>query len=197
MKLFKYILILSNFFVLTSCEVSNQVKQMKNFSKNKFRLVTVDSVKIAGVSLMNVKKLSDLSLSETAVIAGSLTFGTSPLNADLVIETKNNSNEIAAINELEWRLYLDNNEIANGITTKKIVVPVGDSVIFRLPINADVRKLLSKEQRKSITNLALGLADLSNNPTRMVVKIKPTFNVAGIKIKYPKYINLTKNFNED
>jgi hypothetical protein len=196
MKISSLLLIAFAILVSIGCGVNKQVQQMKSFGKNEFRLLSVDSTTLAGVDVQHVNQLSDLSTVDKARILASFASGTVPLYTSLLIETRNKSSEENALNKLEWKLLLDGNEIANGISNERIIVPADSTVAFRLPVNSDVRKLLKKDERDAVINLALGLADLSRNPARITVKVKPTFIVAGKEVKYPGFVNIDKELNK-
>jgi hypothetical protein len=184
-------------FAVAGCGVSRQVQEMKNFGKSKFRLVSVDSTKLAGVNVRNVNQVSDISLEDKARIVAAYAAGSLPLYAKLNLEAKNTTSQSASMNEFDWIMLLDGEEVATGTSHEQITLPADStvSVPFSLPVNTDVRKLASKGPRGAITNISLGLVDLSRNPTRLTLKIKPTIMLGNTPVKYPGYVTVNKEFN--
>lgn len=167
---------------------------MKNFGKSKFRLLSVDSTTLAGVDVSHINQASDISLSDKAWIVAAYTAGSLPLYAKLNLEAKNTTSETASMSEFDWIVMLDGEEVAKGTSYKKIILPADRtvSVPFPLPVNTDVRRVASKGPRDAIANLALGLVDLSRNPTRLSLKITPTIMLGNTPVKYPVTSQLTK-----
>ncbi|MEJ7829705.1 MAG: hypothetical protein WKF91_15960 [Segetibacter sp.] len=181
------------------CGASRLVQEMKNFSKSKFRLLSVDSTTLAGVDVRRVSQASDISLADKARIVAAYAAGALPLYATLNLEAKNTTSEPASMSSFDWIMLLDGNEVATGTSRERIVLPADStvSVPFSLPVNTDVRRLASKGPRDAIANLVLGLVDLSRNPTRLSLKIKPTIMIGSRSFKYPGYVTLTKEFNSN
>lgn len=170
---------------------------MKNFGKSKFRLLSVDSTTLAGVDVRKVNQASDISLEDKARIIAAYAAGALPLYAKLNLEAKNTTSKPASMNSFDWIMLLDGDEVATGTSHQQIVLPADStiSVPFSLPVNTDLRRLASKGPRNAIANLALGLVDLSRNPTRLYLKIRPTIMIGSRSFKYPGYVTVTKDFN--
>ncbi len=176
---------------LQSCDV---LQQMATFTKCEFKMNSLTDTKLAGVNIQNKSSFSDLTFTDAANVTKTLLGGELPLTFNLNIEAKNPNPATAAMQKMNWILYIDDNEITQGLLDQPINIPPGETTNIPLAIKLDLKKLLNNKTRNSLLNFAFNLADAGGYPTRVKLAIKPTINVAGIPIEYPGYFNLKKEF---
>lgn len=180
--------------ILSSCGVLDQTKGMKNFAKCSFRIRDVQDLNLAGVNVQNIQDFSDLNFSETAKITTAALSGQLPLSFTLNVEIQNPNETEAMMNEMDWILFIDDNEIVEGSFDKKINVGPGGITVVPVPLDLDLLKLLTGESSQSVMNFGLNLSGNSGSPSRMKLKIKPSVYVSGKKIAYPGYISIEDEF---
>ena len=70
----------------------------------------------------------------------------------------------------------------------------GSTTVIPLRLTTDLVRILNKDSRAAIFNFGLNLADASNRPTRVTLKVKPTIMVGVMEIQYPGYISVKHDF---
>jgi hypothetical protein len=172
-----------------------QVKQLTNLLNCDFRVSSVDNINMAGIDVQKIKTFTDLKFTDGAKLLAAVAQGTLPLNLTVNIEAKNPNTQMAALNKLDWILLIDDIEMANGSTTKRVEVPPNNGTgIFPIQMTSDLTKVLSGQSAKSIVNFGLNLAGYGSRPTRIAVKAKPTILVGGAAIMYPGYITIKSEY---
>ncbi|MCS6988194.1 MAG: LEA type 2 family protein [Chloroherpetonaceae bacterium] len=181
--------------VVSGCSVIRQIQEMKNFARCEFRLATVENLTLAGINVQRVKSARDLSIADAARFAMALSQSMLPLNFTLNVDVKNPNAETASLNRMEWRLFIDDIELLNGVVENKVSV-AGNGGVSTLPLqlSVDLKKALSGRSGEAIGNFALNLAGEGNRPTRFMLRIKPTIDVLGYPIEYPDYFDVRTEF---
>lgn len=191
----KLIISLLTIFLINGCDLSRQISEMTAFSKCDFRLYTVEGMELSGVGIQNIKTYSDLSLLEIAKIGSAFAKGVVPLSFTLNVQVKNPNSATAAMNNMEWILFIDDIEILEGKSEQRTEIPPNGGIAnIPLQISADLMKVLTVESAEAISNFAFNLTGQGNRPTRIMLKIKPTIMVGGIPITYPGYISVRNEF---
>ncbi len=192
------ILVLIVIIAIFSCDVLQQASELHTFTKCKFRLKSVDDITLAGINIQDKESFSDLTLSDAAKVTQTLLGGSLPLSFTLNIEGKNPNNKKAALNKLDWILFIDDIEMTSGTNSERVEIPANNGTgILPLFINIDLKKVLSKETQSSLLNFGFNLAGGGGKPTRIMVKAKPTVYITGQPIKYPGYIKIREEFSSD
>lgn len=181
--------------VVEGCSVLRQLQEMKNFARCEFRLSTVENITLAGINVQRIQSTRDLTLMDGARFALALTQSQLPLNLTLNVEVKNPNAEMASLNRLEWRLFIDDVELLKSIVEEKVSI-AGNGSVSTLPlrVSVDLKKALSGRSGEAIGNFALNLAGEGNTPTRFMLRIKPTIDVLGVPIEYPDYFDVKMEF---
>ncbi len=179
-----------------SCDVLQEVQKVATLSKCDFRLQSVDQLKLAGINVQNVNKLSDLSLIDAGKLTAALASGSLPLSFTLNVEAKNPNAAQAGLTKLDWILYIDNIEMTRGIVEKSFTIP-GNNGIAVIPVtmSVDLKQVLSGKSADAILNFGLNLAGAGSKPTRFTMKLQPTINVASYPLTYLGYITIGTEYS--
>ncbi len=184
-------------FVVSACDVVNNLSSMYNFTKCDFRLSSIDNVRLAGVNVQNVTNLSSLSILDAARITTAYATNQLPLSFNLNVEVKNPNKEKAVMNGMEWILLIDNIEMTRGNLNQRVeVMPNNQSAIMPLTLSFDLKKVLSGKSADAVANFGMNLAGQGNKPSRIALKAKPSVVVGGITIPYPDYITIQNDFGK-
>ncbi|MCF0074756.1 hypothetical protein LZD49_29995 [Dyadobacter sp. CY261] len=184
--------------IMTGCGVSRQVSEAKVFGDCKYNIASVDSVYLAGIDIRefrNIKSFSDFDLVRYPGLAMGLLRKNVPLNLRVNVDITNPTRKRAAINQLEYRVLLSESEIFNGYLSQLIEVLPGTTPT-RVPVSLQTNayQLISNDQtRDQFINMILALTGKSDaKPTKFVVKVRPTLDIAGKQVNYPGYITFEK-----
>ena len=179
-----------------SCDVLQQAQQMATLAKCDFRLKTVENTSLAGVNIQRIQHMSDVKLMDAAKITSAYAGQSFPLTFTLNVEARNPNAGTAAMQRLDWILYIDNIEMAAGTNTQAISIPGNQgTAIVPLLISTDLKKSLSGKSGDAILNFGFNMAGAGNAPTRITLKAKPTITIGGFQVAYPGYISVSKEFS--
>jgi len=182
--------------LITGCEILDQARQVAMLSKCEFKLKTVDQLRLAGVNIQQVKKLTDLNMMDAAKItAAAVSGGSLPLNFTLNVEARNPNEAAAGLTKLEWILFIDDIQMVSGVNEQRVQIPGnGGTGIIPLTIGIDLKQALKGKSGDAIANFGLNLAGAGNKPTRITLKAKPTIMVGSQAIAYPGYLTIQNEF---
>jgi hypothetical protein len=177
-----------------SCDI---LKQMVTFTKCEFKMNSLSNARLADIMVQNKKSFSDLTISDAANVTKSLIGGKLPLTFDLNIEVKNPNTTPASMQKMEWRVFLDDIQITEGVMDQKVSIQPGASQIIPLSVAVDLKKVFNNETKNALINLGLNLTDAGGYPTRVRLDIRPTVYVGSFALAYPGYFSLKKEFGSN
>ncbi|MBW3128503.1 LEA type 2 family protein [Hymenobacter profundi] len=180
----------------TGCGISEQVQQAKAFENAQIRLASVQQATVAGIDIMQIRQLSDLSTVDKARLAAAYAAGNLPLRMLVNLEIRNPNAEMAALNELDYIALIDGKQVAKGRSTQRIeVAPNGGTTLAPITVESNLREALREESGEALADLVLGFADRDRQPVRLTMRVRPTFVTNnGRRITPAGYINLSKEF---
>jgi hypothetical protein len=176
---------------IQSCDI---LQQMVTFTKCEFKMNSLTDTRLVGVDIQNKHSFSDLSFMDAANATKTFLSGELPLSFNLNIATKNPNASTAAMQKMEWIVYIDDIKMTTGIVDQPISIPPGETRNLPIMVKLDLKKILNNKTKSALLNFGFNLADAGNYPTRVRLDIKPTIDVAGIPIEYPGYFSLKKEF---
>lgn len=179
------------------CGVARQVQEAKNFAKCEFKIKSVEGTRLGDVKIHNIKSFKDLSLKKATEIAKVLSSDNVPLSFTLNLQAKNPNTETAAMNKLEWILFIDEYEMVAGALNQKVEVAGGQISELPIAISTNLKEALKGKSRDAIANLAFNVAGQGDNPTHILLKVKPSIEIAGYTVQYPGYIDVKMEFTAE
>ena len=192
------ILFFISFFTLwsISCGVVRQAKQMSNLVNCDFRVLNVQNIYLAGVSIQNIQDIKNLGFTDAARIMTAVAGKSLPLKFLLNLEGKNPNSDAAGMNLLDWILFIDNIQMASGRVTESFVIPPNNgTTTIPIQVSLDLKQILKGKSLEAIANFAFNLSGAGNRPTRITVKVKPTIMIGQSPLKYPGYITINTDFS--
>jgi LEA14-like dessication related protein len=198
-KIISIAIILISLTIVSGCEILDQARQVAMLSKCEFKLSSVDQLRLAGVNIQQVKKLSDLNMMDAAKItAAAMSGGSLPLNFTLNVEARNPNAGTAGLTKLDWILFIDDIQMVSGVNEQRIQIPGnGGTGILPLTIGIDLKEALKGKSGDAIANFGLNLAGAGNTPTRITLKARPTIMVGSQYIPYPGYLTIQNEFTSN
>ncbi len=191
----KYLLMLLVFVGVSSCEVLQQAAELGNFNKCKFRLHTINDLRIAGIDIQEKKSISDLNFFDAARLTAALASNELPLEFILNVQVKNPNQNQAAMNRFVWQLYIDETQVTEGVLTQRIEIPPNETGNLPLLLSVNLKEIFTKESGNSLLNMVFNLVGSANEPTNIILRAKPTILVANREIVYPGFITIKNEFN--
>jgi hypothetical protein len=193
----KTIIRLSIFAFAALIPACQTIRELKALAKCDFRVKDIGTLDLNGMNLLKVESFTDLSLADGAKLFKAYNAGSLPLNITFNLEVRNNHDKLAALEQLDWILEVDKQNMVNGTSNQRFAVaPGGGMSVLPLSTALDLRKVLGKESLESVMKVIAGIKGQNEAETRIRLKIKPRFRIAGALLGYPGFIKVGKTFEE-
>jgi LEA14-like dessication related protein len=177
---------------LFGCGVNKQAQQIKALEKCTYRVVSASNISVAGTDVKRLMNNQDINLGSLPALAFGLLRKDVPLRAMINMEIANPAGNLAAINQFEYKVLINNQELAEGFVDRQISIAAGQSVVVPVAVNVNVYQFISNNRVMSEISDFLRGGDRKGLVT---LKIKPSIMVGGTLIKYPGYITIDKEFS--
>ena len=185
--------------LFSACRSLNgQVDQIKALEKCKYEVSSVDSIYAANVNIRDIRGKEITDLLKAPRLALAIMRKNVPLKARVNLVINNPTNQLAAINQFEYKILIKTRELAGGFVNQKISIsPNGGTTTIPIQINSNVYHILSDDKAMdAITDFLIGSDDNDKERKGMVtIKIKPTLDFGNRQITYPGYITIDKEIS--
>ena len=178
--------------VLSACGISRQTREIKAFEGCTFRVASAQKIIVAGTDVRKVINDGSFDLGTLPGLALGLLNKNIPLKANISLEITNPQQEVAAINQFEYRILVGNEEIAYGLVDRAITVNPGQQLTIPLDINSNIYALVSNPDIFSAITRAVKQRKGAESLGVLTLKLKPTIMFGGGAYKYPGYITISK-----
>jgi len=192
-KLYKpFLAVILTAFAFMNFGCSGVMDAITNIQRLQFKLDRVTSMKVANVPLSNFSSISSIGVLDAANLLAAFTSGKLPVSFTLNVLAKNPNDgtggtkqSSAVIENLAWRLFIDNNETINGNVGNISVPGVGTSINIPIGMSFDLLKFFTNGSYTDLINLALALGGQNGSSSRVTLKVKPTVRTVIGPITYP------------
>ena len=193
------ILFIASLVLIAGCSAVKQLSDaLENLRRIQFKIAGVSNFRVAGIDILNKKKISDFSASEALKLTNS--FSSKKLISDFILNvdaknpnngtTQNSSNTTALITNFDWRLLIDDTPTVNGNIASPVSVPgKGQTVVIPLSVNLDLYEFFGNAGYDRVINLALAIAG-EGGSSRIKLDAKPTVRIGSFPITYPGRITI-------
>jgi len=185
--------LLTSILIMSSCGIKDQKKELESLAKCKFEIESIKEFNIAGTPIERLIKNGNLDIARVPNIAIAALQKKIPLDAIINVQISNPTANTTTINEFDYIILLENQELANGTVDKQITIAANTNSVVPVQIKGEVYNLIFGND-SVLLNFILG-----DNATKanFTIKVKPTFTIAGQKIKYPGYITINKQVTRE
>ncbi|MBB6274908.1 hypothetical protein HDF26_005394 [Pedobacter cryoconitis] len=190
----KILLVFLTVITVMGCGVNKQAQQIKALENCKYKIVSAENLSVAGADVKKIISGQDLNLASLPALAFGLLRRDVPFRARLNMEISNPSGILAAINQFEYKILINKQELANGFVNQQVSIPAGQSVVVPVDLNVNVYQFISNEKVMSeISDFLRGGANGGAERKGLVtLKIRPSIMVGGVLVKYPGFISIDK-----
>ncbi|WP_316832895.1 hypothetical protein [Pedobacter aquatilis] len=181
---------------ITGCGINQQAQQIKALEACTYKVKNVNQITLAGADLAKLINQQDFNLASLPGVALGLLRKDIPLRANLNLEITNPSGNLAAINQFEYKILVNNTDLAEGLVNQAVSIPQGQTVTVPVQMGSNIYSLISNgnvlndvikaAQKGSKSDEKLGL---------LTIKIKPTIMIGNTPVKYPGYITINKDIS--
>ena len=193
----KVVLIFFVVSIITSCGIVRQSKEFKTLSRCEFRIYSIDDISLAGIRINDQKSMNDFDFGDFAKLTTSMASGELPLKFDVNIQIRNPNDAKAALNELEWILLIDEEEITRGDLKKRVEINPQSTKTVPVKIDLNILDVLTGGSANALINFAMNLNGQSDKASKVTLKVKPTIYIAGKAVAYTGWIEIDTGFSAD
>lgn len=178
---------------LWSCGINKQAQQIKALEKCTYKIASADQITIAGTDVQRILEKENINLGSLPGLALGFLRKDIPMRAKLNLEITNPTGDLASINEFEYKILINQAEIATGFVNQQVTVEPGQSTIVPVDINANVFPFLSNSKvMDEVARFFKASQSGAEQKGIVTLKIKPSFMVGNSLVKYPGFITIDK-----
>ncbi len=190
-KIISLLLLIS---IFASCGIVRQSKEIKALSRCEFMIFSVEDVRLAGINMDQQQSMNDFNFMDFAKITTAMASGDLPLKFNLKLEINNPNEAKAALNELEWILLIDDEEITQGDLKKRVEINPFSTKTVPVIISLNLLEVLSGRSANALINFAMNLSGQSDKASKVTLKAKPTIYISGKAVAYPGWIEIDTGY---
>lgn len=190
----KILLLCLTAIVISSCGINKQTRQIKALEKCTYRITSADQITLGGADVKKMISNQEINLASLPGLALGLLRKDVPLRARLNLEVKNPTGDDAAINEFEYKILINRQELATGFVNKAMNIAAGQSSIAPVDMEVNVYPFISNSKVMGEINDFIK-SGKNGGPERkgiLTLKIRPSVRVGGTLVKYPGFITIDK-----
>ena len=178
------------------CGVNKQAQQIAALEKCTYKLVSAEQVTIGGTNITNLVNLENLNIASLPGLALGLLTQDVPLKAKLNLEIKNPTTTAAAINDFEYKVLVNNQELATGLVNQLVDVQPGGTTVVPVDVNLNAYRFISnKKVMQELATFFQSRTDSVERKGLLTLKIRPSIKVAGALVKYPGFFTIDKEIS--
>lgn len=189
--------LLAAVFMFQSCaSMTDFASILAQLQRLKFKLGSVESFSLAGISLGNKASLNDFSVQDGLKLAQ--LFGSKKLPVEFTLNviainpndgTAGKVKSGATLSGLSARLLIDGQPTVYGDIDSPIEIPgTGQETIFPLRLSLDLYEFFGHQGLDKLLQLALAIGGRSGSSSRLALDIQPKVVTPFGEIKYPERI---------
>lgn len=156
-----------------------------------FALDGVANGRLAGVEIGRFRNASNLSPLEIGRITVALARRDVPLDFTVNVRASNPAENAttASMVRMAWTLLLDDKETISGVIDTVVALPPGQPTMIPLRMRLNLAEFVDGPA-EDLVNLALSVAGLDADPTRVTLRALPTVDTPIGPIRYPAPITI-------
>ena len=183
-------------FTLAGCGINKQTQQIKALEKCTYKILSATQITVAGADVQRLIQTQDINLASLPGLALGLLRKDIPLRGKLNMQISNPTSSDAAINEFEYKILVNNQEIATGFVNQLVDVRAGQNTTVPVDVNINVYQFVSNGKIMSdITRFLQAGSGTNEQKGLLTLKIKPSIKIGNSLVKYPGFITIDKEIS--
>jgi hypothetical protein len=177
----------------SSCGVSRKISLLEQCQYN---IKSADSVYFAGRDITRQIKTGTFDLGSIPELTIGLLRKDIPLKARINLGINNPGSKAIEINQFDYIISFKGQELVNGTTDRRIDINPDETTTVPIIIRANIYSILSdKNTRQEIFSYLRGTNSTKNS--LISIQIRPSIRVGNKLIKYPGYITIDQEINNN
>lgn len=178
------------------CSVNKQAQQIAALEKCTYKLLSAENITVGGTSIADITNMENINLASLPGLALGLLRRDVPLKARLNLEIKNPTTSSAAINEFEYKVLINNQELATGFVNQLVDVQPGGTTVVPVDLNLNAYQFMSnKKVMQEISSFLQAGSGTEERKGMLTLKIKPSIKVGNTLVKYPGFFTVDKEIS--
>jgi hypothetical protein len=171
---------------IAGCATLNEIAALRRVD---FSLIGATGTTLAGVPIEQARSIDDLRATDVVRIGAALARGELPLESDLLVEAANPENGTQArLLQLDWTLFLEDEETVSGVLDRQFVLPPGNPVTIPVTVRLDLLDFFDGSTEE-LVDLALALAG-AEEPQEVRLEAIPSIETPLGPMRYPSPIRI-------
>ncbi len=182
--------------ILNACTINKQAQQIKALEQCEYKLVDAANITLAGTDVSQLVNGQSIDLSNLPALAFGYLRQDIPLKASFSLQITNPSKKMAAINNFDYKILVNQQELINGSLNQRISIAPGQSTKVPLQLNANIYQFLANPKiLKEITEFLSAPAKGVEKKGLLTLKIKPSILVGSKLVKLPSFITIDREIS--
>jgi hypothetical protein len=173
---------------ISGCATLQQIAALRQVA---FALDGVTDGRLAGVEIGRIRDARNLSALDIGRITVAVARRDVPLAFTVNVRASNPAENAttASLVRLAWTLFLDGKETISGAVDTVVALPPGEATLVPLGVRLNLAEFVDGPA-EDLLNLALSVAGLDADPTRITLRALPTVDTPIGPIRYPAPITI-------
>jgi hypothetical protein len=182
--------------IMLGCGVNKQAQQIKALEKCTYKILSANNITVGGADLKNIVNAENINLASLPGLALGLLRQDVPLRGKLNLEISNPTDNDASINDFEYKVLINNQELATGLVNKMVNVAPGSKTVVPVDLNLNVYQFISnKKVMDEVSKFLQAGPNDQEQKGLLTLKIKPSIHVGNSSFKYPGFITIDKEIS--
>ena len=184
---------------VAACDLKKQLDELANLARCNYQLANLSDIKVSGIAVSGKTSISDFSIPDGIQLLSDYTSGNLPLTMNVNLNVQNPQKDSAAFSQVDYIMALDGTQVTQGSVAKRFSVGPSATSVLSVGVGFNLKTVFASSTLQSLENLVVGLADptQSSMPTRIGMRIRPSFIVAGQTVKFPNYFTVNTTLKGD
>lgn len=182
---------------VSGCGINRQAQQIKALEKCTYKITSADEITVGGTDVKKLFEGQEINLASLPGLAFGLLRKDVPLKARLNLEVKNPSGVDAAINQFEYKILINNADLAEGVVNQEVNVAAGQSTVVPVDMVVNLYPFVSNSKVMGQISefIKAGKNGGAEKKGLLTLKIRPSIKVGNSLVKYPGFITIDKEIS--
>jgi len=182
---------------VSGCGINRQAQQIKALEKCTYKITSADEITVGGTDVKKLFEGQEINLASLPGLAFGLLRKDVPLKARLNLEVKNPSGADAAINQFEYKILINNADLAEGVVNQEVNVAAGKSTVVPVDMVVNLYPFVSNSKVMGQISefIKAGKNGGAEKKGLLTLKIRPSIKVGNSLVKYPGFITIDKEIS--
>lgn len=183
---------------LSACNVNKQVNEIKTLGKCEFAITSIEKIEVSGNDLKGIVQTGEINLANIPALALGFLSHNIPVKTNFTLKIKNPTENKAAINQFDYKLFINQQQLVEGTMNDKIEILPDQDVLVPLEFSFNIYEFLANDAiRRDIQDFLKTSRSGEAKAAQLTIKIKPGILIGNKLIKYPSFINIEKTLQND